>query len=220
MERCYTEVSGSDTVYIRHVRHAVSAGVTYDIPAPAINAFADAILRGWSLQNVFQAWSPTTVNVFSAVVLDPFGTEEARPDIVPGQAQYLYGAQYPGGKAFNPAAFTNPPVDPTTGLAVRQGELGRNVLRGFGAWQWDLAVHRDFPIHESLVLQFRAEMFNVLNHPNFAPPNVIIGDPRFGLATRMLGQSLDGGFAGGTPLSPLYQIGGPRSIQLALKLQF
>jgi hypothetical protein len=36
----------------------------------------------------------------------------------------------------------------------------------------------------------------------------------------MLGQSLDGGFVGGTPLSPLYQIGGPRSIQLALKLQF
>lgn len=218
------------------VRHAVSAGITYDIPTPAINAVAKAFLRGWSLQNMFQAWSPTTVNVFSPVFLDPLGNEEVRPDIVPGIPLYLYGSQYPGGKAINNALgavvggcpdgsqsvgpFCSPPVDPTTGLAVRQGDLGRNVLRGFGAWQWDLAVHRDFPIRESLVLQFRAEMFNVLNHPNFAPPDGFIGGTLFGLATRMLGQSFDGGFNGGTPLSPLYQIGGPRSIQLALKLQF
>ena len=132
----------------------------------------------------------------------------------------MYGPQYPGGKAINPAAFSDPPVDPTTGLALRQGTLGRNALRAFGAWQWDLAVHRDFPIHESLVLQFRAEMFNVLNHPNFGAPDANLGDPLFGLSTLMLGQSLDGGFNGGTPLSPLYQFGGPRSIQLALKLQF
>jgi hypothetical protein len=132
----------------------------------------------------------------------------------------LYGANYPGGKAFNPAAFTGPPVDPATNVALRQGDFGRNILRGFGAWQWDLAVHRDFPIHESLMLQFRAEMFNVLNHPNFGPPKGNIGDPQFGLATQMFGQSLDGGFSGGTPFSPLYQIGGPRSIQLALKLHF
>jgi hypothetical protein len=219
------------------VRHAVSAGSTYDIPTPAVNAIAKALLRDWSLQNVFQAWSPTTVNVFSAVNLIPFGGSGlARPDIVPGIPLYLHGSQYPGGKAINntPGAvaggcpdgsqsvgpFCPPPVDPATGLALRQGDLGRNALRGFGAWQWDFAVHRDFPIHESLVLQFRAEMFNVLNHPNFGSPAGNIGNPQFGLSTQMLGQSLDGGFAGGTPLSPLYQLGGPRSIQLALKLQF
>jgi len=91
--------------------------------------------------------------------------------------------------------------------------------------QWDFAVHRDFPIHESLKLQFRAEMFNVVNRPNFAPP---VGDISgssgpFGYSTQLLGQYLGGGsngygFSGG--LNPLYQIGGPRSIQLALKLLF
>jgi hypothetical protein len=221
------------------VRHAVSAGITYEISTPATNAIAKAILQGWSLQNVFQAWSPTPVNVlWSTEQLIPSINANAypRPDVVPGIPLYVYGPQYPGGKAINstPGAvpggcpdgnpsigpFCGPPVDPTTGNAT-QGNLGRNALRGFGLWQWDFAVHRDFPIHESLVLQFRAEMFNVLNHPNFGPPDGITGDTSsFGKSTQMLGQSLNGGFAGGTPLSPLYQIGGPRSIQLALKLQF
>jgi hypothetical protein len=97
-------------------------------------------------------------------------------------------------------------------------------MRGFGAAQWDFAVHRDFPIHESLKLQFRAEMFNVLNHPNFGQPIGNLGtrtgaNPLFGKSTNMLGQSLNGN-PGGGGFSALYQIGGPRSIQLALKLTF
>lgn len=40
-------------------------------------------------------------------------------------------------------------------------------MRGFGAWQQDFAVRRDFPIYERLKLQFRAEAFNIFNHPSF-----------------------------------------------------
>ena len=65
----------------------------------------------------------------------------------------------------------------------------------------------------------KAEVFNVFNHPNFGNP---VGDLRsslFGEAIQMLGESLGtGGVNGG--LSPIYQIGGPRSVQLALKLHF
>lgn len=64
----------------------------------------------------------------------------------------------------------------------------------------------------------RGDLFNVFNHPNFADPNRLFNDINsFGQSLQTLGQSLTDG-AGG--LSPLYQIGGPRSIQLALKLQF
>jgi hypothetical protein len=117
------------------------------------------------------------------------------------------------------AAFVSPPVD-ANGFPLRQGNLGRNALRAFGMTQWDFAVHRDFPIHESLKLQFRAELFNVLNHPNFGPQLGDLSNPQFGVTTQMLGTSLSGGNVGGGGLSPLYQVGGPRSIQLALKLTF
>jgi len=208
------------------LRNAFSAGLTYDIPVRKTNRFGDAILKGWSLDSVIQAWSAPPVNVYYSSFQTLFGAQaQVRPDLVPGQPLYLYGPQYPGGKAFNPAAFTAPPTDPTTGAPLRQGDLGRNALRAFGAAQWDFAVHRDFVIHESLKLQFRAEMFNVLNHPNFAPP---VGDlespqslnPQFGLSTQLLGQYLGGANVGGGGFNELYQVGGPRSIQLALKLMF
>jgi hypothetical protein len=63
-------------------------------------------------------------------------------------------------------------------------------------------------------------MFNLLNHPNFGQPIGNLNDPNFGISTQMLGQSLGGGNVSGGGLSPIYQLGGPRSIQLALKIQF
>jgi hypothetical protein len=60
-----------------------------------------------------------------------------------------------------------------------------------------------------------------LNHPNFGPPASDINNPgQFGRSTQMLGKSLNFENLGGGGLSALYQIGGPRSIQLALKLHF
>jgi hypothetical protein len=100
----------------------------------------------------------------------------------------------------------------------QQGDFGRNVLRGFGAWQADFAVQRQFHFTERLGLRFRAEFFNIFNHPNFGSPNNTLSSPLFGHSTQMLATSLAGPANAG--FNPLYQIGGPRSIQLALKLQF
>jgi hypothetical protein len=204
------------------VRQAVSAGVTWDVPGVGLHGWGKAILNGWSLENIVQAHSATPVDLFFSnfSFLSNGALTNVRPDVVPGMPFYLGGAQYPGGKAFNPAAFVSPPIDPNTGLPERQGDLHRNALRGFGAVQWDFAVHRDFPVHEAIKLQFRAEMFNVLNHPNFGPPVADLDNPQFGRAIQMLSQSLSGGNLGSGGFNPLYQIGGPRSIQLALKLMF
>jgi hypothetical protein len=209
------------------VRNACSIGLTYQVPTPEGNAFANAILRGWSTENVIQARSAPPVDVYYGdfgQISNGFLTN-VRPDVVAGQPFYLYGQQEPGGKAFNPAAFTSPPLDPTTGLPVGQGNLSRNALRGFGSTQWDFAVHREFVIREALKLQFRAELFNVLNHPNFGPPVGDLGspsaiNPQFGQSIQMLGRSLAGSGIGSGAFDPLYQLGGPRSIQFALKFLF
>jgi hypothetical protein len=174
------------------------------------------------LQSIFQERSSVPVNVFDSNFTRLLNAStQIRPDLILGQPLYLFGPSYPGGKAFNRAAYQDPPIDPNTGLPFRQGDVPRNFLRGFGAAQWDFAIHREFPIREALKLQFRAEMFNILNHPNFGPP---VGDlsnsTQFGLSTQMLGQSLTGSTLGAGGLNPLYQIGGPRSVQLAMKLLF
>ena len=226
------------------IRNTLSAAITYDIPVPKFNAVANNILGGWSLDNLVLARSSPPADV-SDIVFFVFNNgfiADVRPDLVSGQPLYLFGSQCastfqalgtlppgqscPGGKGFNPNAFSDPPTDPLTGNPTRQGTVPRNFLRGFGAVQWDLAIHKDFRLHESTKLQFRAEMFNVLNHPNFGQPSGSFlslpngGPGAFGLSTQMLGQSLGSGNVGGGGLSPLYQIGGPRSIQFALKLSF
>jgi hypothetical protein len=204
------------------IRHTVTAGVTIDIPSPKKSAVARALLGGWSTENFLLARSaaPLDLNDVNFFELNG-GIETAiRPDVVPGQPFYLYGQQYPGGRAINPAAFTDPPADPVTQTPTRQGNLGRNALRGFGATQWDFAAHRDFRLRESVKLQFRAELFNVLNHPNFGPPDPSFGAAGFGISKANLAQSLASGSLGAGGFSPLYQIGGPRSVQLALKLFF
>jgi hypothetical protein len=114
----------------------------------------------------------------------------------------LYGSQYPGGKAFNPAAF----VPAASG---QQGDLGRNVLRGFGACQADLGLQRQFRVTDELPLRFRAEFFSIFNHPSFGSPNNVLTSPLFGRSTQTMASSLAGGNYAG--FNPLYQIGGPRS---------
>jgi hypothetical protein len=208
------------------VRHTLSAAATYDIPVPSAKPLLKAILGSWSVEGIVQARTAPPVDLidthFGVFFKDLL---VGRPDVVPGVPLYIYSDSLPGGKKINQAAFADPPADPSTGLPLRQGDLERNGLRGFGAAQWDLAIHRRFAIREGLALQFRAELFNFLNHPNFGPPsstNLAFPPPNFGESTATLAQSLsgNGGAVGSGGLSPLYQFGGPRSVQLALKLQF
>ena len=136
-----------------------------------------------------------------------------RPNVNSGVPFYLHQPGAAGDKVINPAAFSTP-TPPTA-----QGNLGRNALRGFGATQWDMTLRRQFRFHEHLLLEARGDFFNILNHPNFGNPISYLSSPQFGEATQMLNNSLGGGGQNGG-LSPLYQIGGPRSTQLALKVQF
>ena len=99
---------------------------------------------------------------------------------------------------------------------MAQGDLARNALCGFCAAQWDITLRRQFRRSEKLGLQCRCDFFNILNRPNFGSPINYMTSSQFGQSTQMLNNYLGaGGQSGG--LNPLYEIGGPRSIQLARK---
>jgi hypothetical protein len=194
------------------IRHSFTAGITYNVPSPGTQEVVKAMLGGWSLESFILDRSAPPVDVVGGIFFAA-GTELApRPNVNPGEPLVLYSPQFPGGKIFNKAAFTAPP-------AGQQGNFGRNVLRGFAAAQADLALQRQFRLTEKVGLRLRAEFFNVLNHPNFGNPNNNLTSPLFGHSTQMLASSLGAGGANGG-FNPLYQIGGPRSIQLVLKLRF
>jgi carboxypeptidase family protein/TonB-dependent receptor-like protein len=220
------------------VRHNLSAAFSYDLPKVGHSGFANAVLHHWGLDDRFIARTGFPVDVNGGTFFDPvtFLQMTTPADLIAGQPVYLYGSACdsklqalgnlkpgrtcPGGRAINPCAFivhgTAPGAPCFTGGTVPAivGLTPRNFLTGFGAWQMNLAVRREFPIYENLKLQFRAEAFNVFNHPNFGNISTSIGATTFGQATSTLASSLGG------VLNPLYQTGGSRSMQFALKLLF
>ena len=197
------------------IRHTFSGAVSYDIPAPGAGIWK-SMFGNWSTDSIVYVRTAPPVNMVTGQ--NTFGlylsaaTSVQRPNLVSGVPLWIADPNVANGKRINKAAFTVP-----TGPV--QGNLGRNALNGFGATQVDLTLRRQFKLFERLSLQARADFFNIFNHPNFGPPINYMTSPLFGQSTQMLGASLGGGGQTGG-LNPLYQIGGPRSAQLALKLLF
>jgi outer membrane receptor protein involved in Fe transport len=157
------------------------------------------LLDGWQLSGIFSAHTglPYTVLVGfdnSGYGADAFGSQ--RPNIVPGQPQTLGPPRGPDYR-LNRAAFSIPPP-------LTFGDLRRNTFRGESFWNLDSGLFKETRVHESLSLQFRAEFFNLFNHPNFGVPggtNTLLTPPSsFGVANAVTER--------------------PREIQLGLKLRF
>ena len=193
------------------IRHGFSGSASYEIPAPFSNKTAKAILGGFALDSIVRMRTAPPVLVVTG--RDALGlgiTSVSRPDVVPGQPLYLESAGYPGGRVFNRNAFDGA----TPQAQGRQGTLGRNVLRGFGLQQFDLSARRRFRVTETLGIDFRADAFNIFNTPNFGNPTGVMTSANFGRSVAILSTGVTGG------QNPQFQIGGPRSLQLGLRVQF
>lgn len=196
------------------IAHVFTGAVTWQIPGAKTNAFARAFTQGWALDGIARVRTAFPFHVIAAVTDALNFASNRRADYL-GGPHYIADANSSMGRRLNPAAFAIP-------APGRQGTLGRNALRGFGAQQFDIGARRDFGLTERLRLQFKGEFFNIFNRPSFGLPFNQLGSPVspfFGQATQMLGRSLGGGGTSGG-LSPLYQVGGPRSVQLSLRLYF
>jgi hypothetical protein len=141
------------------------------------------VVGGWQVNGITQFrsglfFSPT----FSGY--DPSGTNTfgGRPDRI-GNGGRLPSGQRTPSKWFDPAAFTCPGqstqiCDPTiTNPIGRFGNATRNILDGPGKREWDMSLFKDFPIRESMKLQFRMEATNIFNTPQFELPAADISNP-------------------------------------------
>ncbi|WP_229740995.1 TonB-dependent receptor [Silvibacterium dinghuense] len=190
------------------VRNNFTAGATWETPIVHRGMIIDALINEWAIDGHLISRSGFPVNILGSAAVDAATGTIYYPgvNLVPNQPLYLHITSIPGGREINKAAFTLP----ATGSI---GTAPRNFVRGFGATQMNIAVKREFRLHDNLNLQFRAESFNSLNHPNFGTIDSVLTDTTFGQATNTLNQGL-------ATTSLLYQMGGPRSMQFALKLQF
>jgi hypothetical protein len=192
------------------IRQLLHGAVSWNLPGVHGPATIRALTAGWGLDGIFTAQTGPPVNV--TVHRDiGFGGYDFRPDLVGGVPEWINDPSVAGGKRINPVALAVP-------LFPVQGDLGRNAFRGFNLVQADLSVRRTFGVTDKISLTFRADLFNALNHPNFANPISFIGSGLFGISTTSVANSEVGGGAFG--LNSVFHIGGPRAVQVSLKLQF
>ncbi len=195
------------------VRHDFVAAIGYETQKKAGGSFPSSLLHGWGLDGILRARSGFPITVLDADYSMGLSFANVfRPDLVPGQAVWLPEPSAPGGRRLNANAFR-----PTQDLV--QGDLGRNTITGFGMYQIDLALRRDFKLANRGAFQFRVEAFNALNHPSFADPVRFLSSPLFGQSPSMLSTMLGTG-SPGSGLTPIFQSGGARSVQVMLRFRF
>jgi hypothetical protein len=187
------------------VRHSFSGALVMQLPSAGKWKPLTLLTKEWALNTLVVARSGFPFN--ASVETETISGANPRPNLVPGQPVWIANPSAGGGKSLNPNAFVPAPPG-------QQGTEGRNDIPGFGLTQIDLSLVRKFALSDRVHLQFRTDAFNVLNHPNFQNPFAFIGlGPTFLSSPSMLNNGLGG-------LNPLFQQGGPRSLQLSLKLTF
>jgi len=195
-------------------RHRLTLAYVYDLPVGSKmwkleNPRLNYLIAGWQLSGIFMAESgphftpQISGNVSGAdeEAITGSGNPTDRPNVT-GAA--FYPAHKTPDQYVNPSAFATP-------AAFTFGNAGRNILRGPGLSSWDFSLIRRFRLTETKNLEFRTEMFNVLNHPNFDIPERDLASPSFGKIFNTL-RPVAGIVSGGP--------GEPREVQFALKLNW
>jgi hypothetical protein len=187
------------------IRHNLAYSLLYTIPMGKGHSFLGSthgvvggLVSGWSIASLGLIHSGIPFTVF--IGTNTFGNgnlTNQRPNAVAGVDQYAPSPSVNGW--LNPAAFTLP----ATGTF---GNLGRNTVYGPGFTNVDLSLLKATKLGEKKDLEFRAEFFNIPNHPNFAQPSSTFNTSSFGQIFQTFGATLG--------------LGTSRQVQFGLKLKF
>lgn len=158
-----------------------------------------AMLDGWQVNGIATLSSPTPFTVYDtrnvslqAPIPPVAGTFASRPDLVGSCTDGPHTVQ----QWISGSAFSRLNASTQTG---QFGNEGRNVCRGAGIANLDVSLVRNFAVREGMTVQFRAESFNAMNHPNLGLPVNDLASPNFG---RVL------------------EAGPPRLVQFAIKILY
>jgi hypothetical protein len=168
-------------------RHRVVFSAIYALPFTG-----HVVTRGWQIAAIVQSQSGNPVNIVTSNSSLNGVPNTVRPDVT-GPIRIVGSVD----QWFDPSVFVA--VD-------RFGNLGRNVVIGPAFHNTDLSLIKNTRLGGHLGLQFRVDVFDVFNHPNFGPPGNIVDSPTFGKITR-------------TRL-PTGEAGSSRQIQVAARLSF
>jgi hypothetical protein len=207
-------------------RHQLTVSYVYELPygkgkrfGSSANSVAQAVLGGWQVAGITRARSGEAFDVLMGSDLTNTGAFPPRPDQIHNPYDFSFGSvagcSKPGHQTldcwFNQAAFTIPALAPGQSSAHLFGNARRAALRGPDMVTFNFSAYKNFQLGERFGLTFRAELFNIFNHPNFNLPNVGSG-----------GGSSGAGFsnvAGGAAITSTLP-DNQREIQFGLKLQF
>lgn len=236
------------------VRHSFNASVLYELPfgRGKTSRWARMAMADWEIGGIVNARTGLPIDVTLArndiayrvnstgrivdqpivsggrilttpVINNPWGGAfrgNRRPSVIAGVNPYLTGSGNDKRAFLNPAAFTIP-------APGEFGNLGRWALHGPGLAQFDLTLHKKFAIAESKALEFRAEVYNVLNRANFANPVPRLSNA-LGTGNLQLqpGQPFSSGEAGGgfglltSTVTKDVGLGASRQVQLSIRFTF
>jgi hypothetical protein len=167
-------------------RHRLVVSAIYDLPFSG-----SQFVEGWQLAAIVQSQSGNPVNIVTSSTLNGVANT-VRPNVT-GPIRIIGSVD----QWFDPGAFA---------IASGFGSLGRNVVIGPEFNNTDFSIIKNTRLSEALRVQFRAEFFDLFNHPNFGQPGNVLGTPAFGRITNTR--------------FPTGESGSSRQIQFALKLIF
>jgi len=218
--------------------HRFVLSYLWDLPKPqfaARSAFVRSATWNWHSSAILTAMSGLPIDIVDTGAGSFYGLSSgtsplARPSLVAGMSCSNANQNVPTGSFFNATVFARPmvqsgqPIPSSGGTATAGaggtdiGNVGRNCLRGPRQVDVDFALGKLFPLAESRNFEFRAEFFNLFNHPNFANPisnlNALIASG--GSIDQTTGRVLNSGNFGRI----ISASNNPRIIQFALRFHF
>jgi hypothetical protein len=200
-------------------RHTLSLSSVWELPLGRgqrfmgnINPALNQILGGWSLNTIYNFMTGEPFSVRSGVRTSNY-SHESRADLVrPIKASLHFDPDVVGPLVFaDSTAFAIP--------APGSNGAGRNIFTAPNYWNLDIGIIKRFQLTERINLQFRAEMFNAFNHPNFDNPrDASVGSPSF--RSSLFGQTCCAAVAPPSSQTIIQTGEAARVIQFALKLQW